>query len=347
MAQLDGANVFIGAKVATTFGTATAIGANDKLEVESLSVSEGTQELTANPIGSGDSMANESQRGVALPTVSWSKKLNFGGADKVCLAQMMGTANVTGPGTGGYYHHSILFNETANSKYITHALLATTASAIELASTVGVKATITAQEPPNYVDFAMDFIGNSYTVLSSTNTAATVVNATVQDTERIVIQPASTFRINTQSGGALASGDAVAITGLVFELGRPQEMVREIKGSAGLGSPRSSGEIPFNAQLTVTFRNLADVNLILDHQAGKEYKCDFKVTSGSTANKFFEFSIPRMKIVQAPQWDLGSAGNNPFTVVFKVLVASAAPTGMADVYPYFREANSRSSAYLA
>lgn len=347
MAYLDGANVILGAKVATTFGTPTAIGANDKLEVDSFNHGENAGELSANPIGSGDSMQNESQRGAVAPAVSWSKKLNFAGADGVCLAALMGTANVAGPGTGGYYHHSILFNETQNAKYITHALLATTASVIEYATCAPIRAVISAQDVPNYTQLDMDFIANQQSMTSATNTPATIVSATLQDTERVVAQPQSTFRINTQAGGALASGDVKAILSASFEFDRSQEMTREIRGSAGLGAPISTGDIPFMAGITVTFRNLDDVNWLLDHQSGKEFKCDFKVESSSTANKFFEISIPRCKIVQSPEWNLSSTTNNPLTVTFKVLKASSSPTGMIDSYPYFRFANSRSTGFLA
>lgn len=347
MAQLDGANVILGLKKATTWGTATAIGANDKLEVDNLSVSENTQELTATPIGSGDSMYNESQRGFAAPTASFTKKLNFAGADFVALAQMMGSASVAGPGTGGYYNHSILFSELANQTYVTTALLATTASVMELQTGVVTKATIAAVEPPNYVTMAVDLLAQSMTFQSATNTPATIATATVQDTERVVVQPQSTFRINAMSAAALGAGDQRAITGATLELTRPQELPREIKGSAGLGTPATSGEVPFMGTLTVTFRNLADVNDFLDHQSGKEFKCSFQVTSAASANKYVEFNIPRMKIVASPAWDVGSAGNNPYTVVFKLLIAASYPTGMIDWYPYFRIANSRSSSFLA
>lgn len=348
MAYLDGANTILGIKKATTLGTAVAIGANDKVEGGSFNSSEAAVELVDGIVGSGDSMHNDSQRGAVLPTASLAGgALRFAGADIVALAQLMGTASVSGPGAGGYYHHSITFNETANAAYLTIAQQVTTASVMEMTTAITTRANISFQDPPTYVLRDMDFLGNAITYASGTNTAATIANATAQDTDRIVVQYASTVRINTQTGGALAAGDAKAVTGLTLELSRPQEFTREVKGSAGLGAPRTTGDVPFSGTLTLTFKSLDDVNWLLDHQSGKEFKIDFKVESSASANKFFEVSIPRAKIVQSPSVDFANPGSNPFTVTFKLLVASAAPTGMISAYPYFRIANSRSTGFLA
>lgn len=348
MAALDGANRVLGIKLSTTLGTPTAIGASDKIEGV-FSHSENVEPLRDSPIGSGDSMVNDIQRGAALPSCSASGlPARFAGANLVALAQMMGTATVSGPGTGGYYNHSILFNETANAKYLTIADLVATQSVLEHTTAVCTKVSLATDNIPAYLATDMEFVSNSMSFQSATNTPATMANATVEDTDRAVVQYASVIRINTQSGGALAStANDIPITGLVFELMRPQEFTREIKGSAGLGSPRTSSDVPFQGTLTVTFRNITDVNLLLDYQAGREWKCDFKVTSAASANKYLEWSIPRMKIVESPSIDLSNPGNNPLTLKFECLVAASNPTGMISTYPYFRIANSRSTGFLA
>lgn len=348
MAQLDGANRILGVKVSTTLGTPTAIGASDRIE-GALSHSENSEALRDSPIGSGDSMYNDVQVGARLPSASYNgTAARYAGAQWVALAQMMGTATVAGPGTGGYYHHSITFNETPNAKYLTVADMVTTASVIEHVTAICTKATLSTDNVPNYLAMGLEFLSNSLTVQSATNTVATMVNATAEDTDRVVVQHASTIRMNTQSGGALAStANDIPITGLTLELARPQEFTREIKGSAGLGAPRTASDVPFIGSLTVTFRNIADVGQIIDFQAGKEWKADFKVASSASSNKFIEVNLPRMKVVEAPQIDLSNPGNNPFTVKFELLVAASNPTSMISTYPYFRIANSRSGAFLA
>ena len=347
MAALDGANRVFGIKLATTLGTATAIGANDKVEGV-ITSSENAEALRDSPVGSGDSMANDIQRGAALPSASYSGTTRFAGANLVALSQLMGTASVSGPGPGGFYHHSVTFNETANAKYLTIADLILTQSVLEHTTAVCTRAAFSTDNVPAYLALEQDFVSNSMTFQSSTNTSGTMASATIEDTDRVVVQYASVIRMNPASGGALAStANDIPITGLTFELMRPQEFVREIKGSTGLGAPRSASDVPFAGKLTVTFRSINDVNFILDHQSGKEFKCDFKVASSQSSNKFFEWSIPRMKIISSPSIESSNPGNNPLTIEFECLVAASNPTGMISTYPYFRIACSRSTGFLA
>jgi hypothetical protein len=348
MAAIDGSQRIIGIKVATTLDTPTAIGTNDKIEGGSFSGSEGTEELIPGAVGSGASMQNGSDLGAQLPAATFTGvPMRFGGADLVALAQMHGTATVSGPDANSIYHHSILWNATANAKYLTLADKITTASVAQYTTVITTDCTINIPQVPGYVTCDYNFLANEVDYASVTNTVATIANATITDTDRVVAQLASTFRINTQAGGALASGDIKNITSLSVTLSRPQEFVREMKGSAGLGAPRTTGEFPIIIGVTVTFRNLEDAAWVRDHQSGKEFKADWKVLGGSNANKFVEQSIPRMKIVEAPSMDGSSAGNNAHTVSFKVLEATASPTGMIDTRPYLRVCNTRSTGFLA
>lgn len=353
MGSITGSKAVIGLKLGSTFGTAVAIGAGDKMEVEDFTRTEGTEELTKNSIGSGLSMATDAKRGATTPTVGFTKVGGYNDAGMVALAQMFGGASAALISTGAY-QHSIIFNETANQKFATIAFQGASAVAgsFEYPSAALTEATIAAENPPNWVTVAMQGLANEEKLDSSANTYLTLNGATVADPEPIVVKPSDEFLINAQGGAGLASpANRVNIVSASFNPRRPQELVREIKGSAGNAQPVATADLPFQAELTVQFRSLEDLTWFEGHQDGDEYKARFVVEGpqigASGVNYRFEYNLPRLVIVSSPDFGLSSPGNNPLTVVFKCLAASANPTGMISVYPYFLLRNARATSFLA
>lgn len=346
---LTGANAITGLKIASTFGTATTIGANDKVEYDSFSPNEGTEELTSLPLGSGQIMANDSQRGGTSPKYSMAGNMNFNDAKNVAIAQLFGGASVQQIASG-VYAHSVLVNETANQKWITLANEWISGSVLECASAAVTNVKISGS-PVDYVKLALEMLGNEFKIASTTNTFAGLETATVADSTRVVVDVDDEFLLNLQSAAALATGtDRRTISSFEFSYDRNQQHIREIRGQSGNGEPVPASEIPLNVMVTLTLKELADNMYFTAHQAGTEYKARLTVTgpiaAGSTAY-LVEYNFPRLKVVVPPQRPISSAGNNPCTVVLKALVASSAPSGMISAYPYIRIVNTRSTSLLA
>lgn len=352
MGAITGSDAKAGLKVATTFGTPTAIGANDQLDGYQITVNENAAALKVLPLGSGDGMLGTTDRGAVAPTVNINGPLGYNNAALVGIAELFGGASVMGMGSSTYMH-SILFNEVNTNKFCTIAFQAhsATTASVEIASAVATKLTLTADNVISYYNLNMDFLGDELDIASATNTYATLESATSANTRRVIFDLSDAFWINAQAGGALSSGDKKNVKSVVVEYTRAMEHPGEAKGSSGNGVPISSGEYPWDVKLTVTFRSLEDFTFITAQQAGTEYKASFTATStqlvGGANYYTFQQNFPRLKIVESPDLGLVETGNNPLTVVFQAMVASTAPTGMISRFPYLRVQNDRSTALLA
>lgn len=352
MGAITGSDAKAGLKIAGTFGTATAIGANDQLDGYQLTVNENAAALKVLPLGSGDGMLGTTDRGSVAPTINISGPLGYNNAALVGIAELFGGASVMGMGSGAYMH-SVLFNEVNTNKFCTIAFQAHSAAAgsVEIPSAVATKATLTADNIISYYDLNLDLLGDSIGLASSTNTYATLESATAASARRVIFDYTDAFWINSQSGGSLSGSDKKNVKSVVVEYTREMEHPGEAKGAAGNGVPVSSGEYPWDVKLTVTFRTLEDFTFVTAQQAGTEYKASFTATSSvliGGSNYFtFQQNFPRLKIVESPDLGLVETGNNPLTVTFQAMVATTAPTGMISRFPYLRVQNDRSTALLA
>jgi hypothetical protein len=154
--------------------------------------------------------------------------------------------------------------------------------------------------------------------------------------------------VNAQAGAALAAGDKVDVTNLEINFTYEQELVGEIRNSSGFGAPRASGTPPLTVEITATLKELDLPTWYTAYEAGTEYKAELLITGpvlGSTTYKY-RILFPRLKIVSDPQYNLSTPGINEHVVVFRALVATAAPTGMPDIYPFIEITNERSTRYL-
>lgn len=357
MAYITGADTKIGLKVASTFGTATTCTTGDQLEVESLSQSTNPEELTAAPIGSGLTMANDSRQGAQDPKVTIEQIAKYNDPGVVATAVFQGNDTVTSLGSGGYIH-SILNNENFNSKFVTAAFQlfsatsATNASA-EFPSCAVNNLKFTVDGPPSYAKLAYELLANKREIASPTNTYAQLETVTAADSDRVIFDVASEFAINIQSGSTLSSPtDVRSILGAELVLDKTQSAAREARGSGatGNGQPIPTGAPPFSGTLTVRFKSLDDATFFTGAGAGSEYKAYLKIVGpliGGSIYKTIQWFIPRMKVITDPEYNLTSAAVNPHSVTFKILVATSNPSGMISQYPYPCVINSRSTSHLA
>jgi len=349
MAAKTGADTLIGMKFASTWGTATTCIAGDKLPVESFSPSNNTTEVSANDIGDGNDMTSDSILGATNPTISLTHKMFYDGAGIEALAVLFGTAAVAVDGDGD--KHTLTYNPDRASKYLTTAWENTTTDAAEMETGIPSSASIAAT-PNEYLRNTLEILGNDILIEpdeTTVNDNASLASVTNADENRIVVRPDDGLWINSQSGGALSISDCEPFTDLTLNYNRGLEIVQEVQCASGNGLPRSTGEMPFMVDIPISFRSLDKADYLNAVKNGEEFKAQFTVTGpliGGTTYYSATFYFPRLKIVADPDASKNNTGENPYSLTFKALVASANPTGMASTYPYVEIVNDKTTAYL-
>lgn len=353
MAKITGAQSVAALKVASTWGTPVACTTGDKLVNFTIDHGEQAEALVVTPIGSGSILAGQSDRGNVAPRLSLQGKLGYNSPELVAIAQMFGGASVVGLGAGGTqaYSHSISLNQTANQKLFTAAWQPNIGSSIEYGTAAATKVTLNFPPPKDYIEATIDALADAQNLTSATNTYTTLAGCTAANTRRMVWSNADSFWCNAAAIGALSASNLYNIQSAVVEFNRPQEHPREATGSASQGEPVATGDFPFFGTLTVTFRSKQDHTFFAAHQAGTEFKARLNHVSseavGGTIYYALRIFFPRLKIVESPQNNLTSAGDNSETVVFQILEAASAPAGINSTTPLIEIVNDRSSALLS
>jgi hypothetical protein len=349
MGAIKGSQKIIAMGLAGTFGTPVALATGKRLEVESFSASENTEELTSNSIGSGLLMQTNSERGSISPTVDIEMHAGYEDAGVEAVAQFFGDCSVSSV-VAGAHAHLFKVNEDFNEEFLTVAEQLTDTKSAEYPSCVATSLNFSIV-PNDYVGLSINLLANLQNLDSAVNNVAQLDLTTVASSVRVVARPGDTFRINAIGGGALAAGDVVDITDAQIELSKPQEQVHEIRGEDGNGIPDSSEGMPLEATITITRKNQPDIDFMEAHQDGDEFKADVKITgpiiTGSTPYAY-ELYFPRLRVVDPVDNAASSAGRNSETIVFKALaVVGALPTGMLNKYPYARIVNAKATKYAA
>ena len=333
---------------ATAYGTAVAGGTGDRIR-GTITPSYQSQELTKNPIGSGLTMQDDVIKGRLTPTVQMTMDAGFqNGADRLA-AQFFSTSSTPAEqnvGEGDYMHRFTM-NVTPNNIFGTFAYELTTAKVAELPS-CAVRSFSTSFGGTNeLVQISAELLGNDLVLDSATNTNATIAAATTVDTECVIVKLEDQFLINAQSGDALDSGDQYNIVSYNRSLSRPQDFSGQVKGSAGNPMPLA-GEL-ISGTLDVTIEALDDITKFESWEAGDTFKCALIIEGSAIAsgdNRTWAEYTPRIKLVQAPQYNVTDSGYNEVSLSFMILQASANPTGMSSTLPYVEITNTKTTNYI-
>lgn len=352
MASITGAQTKAGVKIASTWGTAVACGVGNSFAGE-ISPSFNVSEITSRQIGSGAYMLSTATRGSVIPTVSLTADLGYRNNCDVLLAQFMGTSAAPTEVTTGQadWKHVIVFNSTLNSKYVTLAFESSSATTMEFPTCAVQSIGIATTGVPGYLDFTAELLANDVNLSSSTNTNASLAACTFTEgtPELVAVDLVDKFRTNTQSGAAVGAGDQYNITGFNFSMSRPQEIIPEIKGSAGNSAPLATDLL--EGSLSVDVKELADhaYYTIWSAETARKALIEIEGTQiGTGTNKKFSIYIPRMLLVTEPQYALTDQGTNTLSLEFRLLKAAATPTGMSgSTYPYFEIVNGLATSLLA
>jgi hypothetical protein len=353
MPSITGAQTRSGVKVATAWGTAVACGVGNAFSGE-ISPSFNVSEITAREIGSGAYMLSNVARGSVIPTVSLTADLGYRNNCDVLLAQFMGTAPAPTEVTVGQadYKHIVTFNTALNSKYVTLAFESSAATVMEFPTCAVQAIGISTTGVPGYLDFTAELLANTVQLSSSVNTNATLATCTFTEgtPELVAVDLDDKFQTNAQSGAAVAGGDQYSVTGFNLSMSRPQEIIPEIKGSAGNSAPIASGLL--EGTLSVDVKELADhaMYTIWSAETARKAKIVIEGTKiGATgSNKSVTIYLPRMVLVSEPAYALTDSGTNTMSMEFRLLKAATAPTGMTgSTYPYFEFVNTLATSLLA
>lgn len=351
-ASITGAQTKAGVKIASTWGTAVACGVGNSFAGE-ISPSFNVSEITSRQIGSGAYMLSNATRGSVIPTVSLTADLGYRNNCDVLLAQFMGTAPAPTEVTVGQadYKHVVTFNNTLNAKYVTLAFETTTATVMEFPTCAVQSIGIATTGVPGYLDFTAELLANDVSLSSIVNTNATLATTTFTEgtPELVAVDLVDKFRTNAQSGAAVGAGDQYNITGFNLSMNRPQEIIPEIKGSAGNPAPVASDLL--DGTLSIDVRQLADHAYYTIWSAETARKALIQIEGtqiGTGTNKSFSIYLPRMLLVTEPQYALTDQGTNTLSMEFRLLKAATAPTGMTgSTYPYFEIVNGLATSLLA
>lgn len=349
MTSVSGARTNAIIKVASTFGTAVLGAAGNKMRGE-FTPNFGVDEVIPRQNGTGNLMAVSATRGNFKPGLGIAMDAGYRNTMDNILAQMWGNDSVSAEITAGQgdYRHTITLNSVLNAKYLTAAHDTSNATLYEYPSCACRSVTISLDDAPGILNFTAELIANNIVLTGAVNSNASMLSATLGDVETINFAFDDTFRMNAASGGALAGGDQYNITGWSLQFTRPQDLVGEIKGSVGNGSPVESGLI--NGVLTLKVKELADHAKLTEWSNETPQKCALNIQGtaiGSGLNKGITFNIPRMQLVTEPQYQVTSEGINPLTLTYRILGATANPTGMTSFYPYIELVNQLSTSLLA
>jgi hypothetical protein len=349
MASLTGFQLKQGVKKATTWGTAVTIGAGNGLSAK---ISKGLSPTTYRPlqIGTGAAFTPKLTLGAVRPQATLTGDVGYNNNFPLLLSAFMGTEAVGSEITVGQadYKHTLTLNTTRNGIYLSYGYQDSSSTSKEIPTAVVQSITLKTTSIPGIIEYTAVLFGNDI-ISGVTNTFAALANATVPDAEVTDCDYADIWQINLQSGGAVSSSDAQAITSWELQLTQPMEFVDEIKGSSGLNVPRLTGLA--DAKLTLGLKDNVDQTWFNAFKASTTYKAKLSLSGtqiGSGSNKTFSAFMPSLQLITDPKDDVQSEGQNPVQLSFEVVKAASAPTGMtASVYPYFEIINSLATSFIA
>lgn len=189
-------------------------------------------------------------------------------------------------------------------------------------------------------------IGNRCIADSAVNGATQLDAVTPETTGNFVLAQTGVLRINAQSGGGLASGDALEVADFTIELER-NITAKMVLGGTYVSLPRE-GLPKFSVKLTLPWATAAAMAYETTFRAKTAQKMDIIFTGGTAAGAYnytFGLYFPRLKFVEAPNAPLEEIMKADLTFIGEE--AAAAPTGMTSTRPYIKLINLRTTNYLA
>lgn len=179
-------------------------------------------------------------------------------------------------------------------------------------------------------------LGSKPTNQSSVNINSTVGGATYPSLANRVFQRQGVFRMNVNSGGALASSDAVQAEAIKFMFERPQDSPF-IYGQDFIAEPADNGFPTFGLEVTYPRMNTLSANsLHAGLRDAQAFKGDLTFTGlfiNSTDAYSLLFQWPYLQMTDFEETVVGANQVKP-KATFAARLAPTSPTGMAFINPF-------------
>lgn len=318
------------------WGTAVAAGATDGIQFLS-----GQAKRDASVVvdeSRGRAFPIDGTAGPVKSEQTFKYNLRYAGFE-LLAAMLMGTAGApTIQGVGPAYLHTFKWNTDPFGYMVTIVKnMVTYIEEIPTAKIVGI--TISGEVGPNPLTIEVETIGINKEVASSINTLATYANVTLPtDADRNPVMFSHlVFRMNSQSGIALAAGDRVYPSKFVLSI------KRKLKGEY-TGAYRTTGTSPQDLidepsndgfpdmKLILTFPKHTGTANMVDVANDARKKLDITAT-GSLLNATFYYThlwqLPHLQMLNANPTDDDGRIKEPLE--FNILGCVAAPTGMTGI----------------
>ena len=183
---------------------------------------------------------------------------------------------------------------------------------------------------------AFHVLGSAPTNVSATNINSTVAGASYPALGNRIFRRQATFRMNLQSAGGLAAGDAVQYETIKLDFRRPQDFAH-VGGSDSIIEPADTGTPVFTMEIGYPRMTTVSANsLYAGLRDSTVFKADLTCL-GSYINSTDQYKV----LYQAPHVQLRDfeapvVGLNQVKpkAIFDLRLATSSPTGMAFVRPF-------------
>lgn len=183
------------------------------------------------------------------------------------------------------------------------------------------------------LELDFQFIGDTEKSDSTINTSTQVSALTYPTLGLRAFFSDLVFRLNSQSGGALAGSDAVKITSITVTFKQPLDM-KHVGGQRVLIEPEENAIPECTIDVTFARYDSSSHAFFAAHRDASRYKGDITITgpiiTGSTAYALL-FQFPNLVVPEYKAPIPGNAAQSAPTAKFDALSTTAAPTGMTGV----------------
>ncbi len=186
---------------------------------------------------------------------------------------------------------------------------------------------------------SLEGIADQRVLNSTTNTITTIASAIVGEAEnRILFNGDTVFRLNDQSGDALAAGNVIKPSSFEFNFNRQLDADSFVAGSRFAQQPVDNG-FP-SASLSLNFPQYNDDNhgYFEDFDAVTPKKMDITFTGNTIEDSYkyeFKLTFPHL-VLKMPEASMSGPGKIPMTLSMDALGAESAPAGMTGILNPFQ-----------
>jgi len=318
----------------TQWGTPVAVGANTQLLISAGLPLHEPREFIPDP-SIGYAWNKYFDLGKKNISFDLTMPLRYSGRMWSLIAQCVGLDTVTG--SSDPYTHTITLRDSVDGLNLFGTLgvmLGPSGGELRFGwpSIKPVGFTITGPNGQGFIDLTVKLIGTNvriqedettHTVQAFGNVTHITLNSTLPP---MIPFGALRFRMNSQSGSALASGDTIKIRKFTFNFERnmSQEWVSKASTTSAWETDEPIEEGIPKQELTIEIPDLNAVTYLENFQDKAEKKADIYFSLDSNHDLLIQF--PRL-VIDNPEATLGE-GRIPQTIKLVPFLASNAPNGM-------------------